>query len=130
MHMHYHIFCPAPNIRAKITFQKYILGSNPEIPFPPPVLTYHFLVPIGALEYCSDFCPKNWPKIDHFLLNFKFHPSLLIRFSDPEIPIVHIVLFSRSSLVASEFISSKNLYNRWDKWPRKALSISIQMEQK
>ena len=36
MHMHYHFFCPAPKIRAKITFQKYILGSNPEIPFPTP----------------------------------------------------------------------------------------------
>ena len=43
---------------------------------------YHFF------QYFSDFCPKNWPKIDHFLLNFEFHPSLLIRFSDPEIPIV------------------------------------------
>ena len=26
--------------------------------------------------------------IAHFLLNFEFQPSLLIRFSDPEIPIV------------------------------------------
>ena len=47
------LFLPAPKIRAKITFQKYILGSNPKIPFPTSVhsvLTYHFLVPIGALE--------------------------------------------------------------------------------
>ena len=43
VHMHYHFFCPTPKIqgrkplfRAKITFQKYILGSNPEIPFPTP----------------------------------------------------------------------------------------------
>ena len=48
--MHYHFFCPAPKIqsrkplfRAKIT-PKFLS---------PPVLTYHFLVPIGALVYIA-----------------------------------------------------------------------------
>ena len=43
---------------------------------------------ISFFQYFSDFCPKIESKFDHFLLNFEFHPSLLIRFSDPEIPIV------------------------------------------
>ena len=50
--MHYHFFCPAPKIRAKITFQKYLHSwEQPQNSFPYPVLTYHFLVPIGALDH-------------------------------------------------------------------------------
>ena len=44
------LFCPAPKIREKITFQKYLHSwEQPKNSFPYPVLTYHFLVPIGAL---------------------------------------------------------------------------------
>ena len=43
---------------------------------------------ISFCQYFSDFCPKIEPKFDRFVLNFEFHPSLLIPFSNPEIPIV------------------------------------------
>ena len=57
------------------------------------IFRYCFLhVQISFFHYFSDFCPKIEPKFDHFFLNFEFHPSLLIRFSDPEIPIVHLWL--------------------------------------
>ena len=50
-------------------------------------------VQISFFQYFSDFCPKIEPKFNHFFLTFEFQPSLLIRFSDPEIPIVQLGLW-------------------------------------
>ena len=56
MHMHYHFFCPAPKIQGKSNLSKVgyweQLSDKPRNSFSCPVLTYHFLVPFGALE-CS-----------------------------------------------------------------------------
>ena len=54
VHMHYHFFCPAPKIQGKSNLSKVgyweQLSDKPRNSFSCPVLTYHFLVPIGALE--------------------------------------------------------------------------------
>ena len=55
------------------------------------IQNFHILVftyPNVIFQYFSEFCPKIEPKFDHFFLNFEFQPSLLICFSDSEIPIV------------------------------------------
>ena len=66
------LFLPALKIQGKNNLSKVCfweqLSDKPRNSFPRPVLTYHFLVQIGALEHSSSFrvwlrskiCPKNF----------------------------------------------------------------------
>ena len=79
--LHYHFFCPPRKFKAespcwglKSTYLNSFSGNSwlikykPQNSLPRPVLTYHFLVQIGALEHSSSFrvwlrskiCPKNF----------------------------------------------------------------------
>ena len=78
-------FRPAQKIRAKINFQKYILGSNPEIPFPTPLWPTTFwyrLAPLPISLFCVYF---DWSKISQIVFNLIFHPIKVIKSSKHKI---------------------------------------------